>query len=246
MIRVHRLEISKAQLAAVPSDERALMLLSGHTLNMLGVWIKLIRFSTNRAAANPVEARIGEAQSQIILRSLFGVIAETWEWLRRPESQRLVGRKYLPMMPEEAAEAYASLKRSFGGSGLLHNLRNRFSYHHPSTDDLARAFTSVPEDADWSWYVASDHTNSLYLSCETVVGYGVAGLASAADANAGFAAILRETITVANALNAFITSLLALAVRSNFGETVHPSPSLEVTDAPDGREFVLPFFAEGV
>lgn len=245
MIRVHRLEITKAQLAAVPGDERTLMLLSGHTLNMLGVWIKLIRFSTNRAAANPIEARIGEAQTQVILRSLFGVIAETWEWLRRPESQRLVGSKYLPMMPEEA-EAYALLKRSFGGSGLLHNLRNRFSYHHPSADDLARAFNSVPEGADWSWYVASDHTNSLYLSCETVVGYGVAGLADAADANAGFAAILRETITVANALTSFLTSLLVLAVQSNFGDTARLSPSLEVTDAPDGREFVLPFFAEGV
>ncbi len=91
MIRIGRLEITKAQLAAVPRDERALMLPAGHTLDTLGVWIKLIRFSTNRAAANLVEARISEAQSQIIFQPLFRVPAKRG-------SQRSVGRMYLLMV----------------------------------------------------------------------------------------------------------------------------------------------------
>ena len=80
MIKVVRIQITKEQLRTLPKDERALLLLMGHALNQIAVLIKLITFSTNKDPTDPIEGRVSAAQSQVILRFLFGAVAETWEF----------------------------------------------------------------------------------------------------------------------------------------------------------------------
>src|ERR1700744_3956826 len=92
------------------------------------------------------------------LRTLYGSLAETWEWLKRPASQQLIGQKYLDQMPEEARLAWAELKRSFGSSGMLHALRNNLAFHYPKSDQIEAAVKGVPDAEDWSWYAAKENT----------------------------------------------------------------------------------------
>src|SRR5215470_1378540 len=104
MIRVVRIPITKEQFRALPKDERALILLMGHALNQIAVLVKLVTFSTNKDPEDAIEGRVSAAQSQIILRFLFGTIVETWEFVRA-DNQKIIGR-YLPILGENGAESY--------------------------------------------------------------------------------------------------------------------------------------------
>jgi hypothetical protein len=78
VIQVFRVPISKKQLGTLPKDERALLLLMGHSLNQISVFLKLFTFSSNHDPTHPIEERVSAAQSHIILRVLFGVLLEVW------------------------------------------------------------------------------------------------------------------------------------------------------------------------
>ena len=246
MIEVQKFRISKEDFGALPPEERSIIFLSGHTLNALSAWIKILRFSSNHKTDRPVEAMASAAQSQVILRSLLGVLVEAWEWQKRPETMLLVGRKYLDVMPTEAREAYADLKKHFGASGMLHKIRNRFSYHYPNTADLVAAFDQTPADEDWSWYVSDEYTNSLYLSCELVIGRGVFNMMGEQDYEMGHTKLLHESMAVANAMNTFLIGLITEAVKANF--PVRPSliHEMEIENAMNGNTFSIPFYFESI
>ena len=92
MIEVFRVPISKAQLRSIPVDERNLLLLISHAVNQMSVMRRLLIFSLNYDSANALENTLSAAQSQTILRFLFGALAEAWEMVKRPINQKLIGK----------------------------------------------------------------------------------------------------------------------------------------------------------
>ena len=143
MIRVFRVTISKEQFRALPKDKRALILLMGHALNQIAVLLKLVTFSTNKDPEDPIEGRVSAAQSQIILRFLFGTLVEIWEFLRRPSNQKIIGL-YSPVLGTDDIEANKMLKKYFARSNLLYKLRNNFFYHYPKTNQVEEGFEAIP------------------------------------------------------------------------------------------------------
>jgi hypothetical protein len=113
MIQVVRVPISREQFRVLPKEERALLFLIGHALNQIAVLMKLVIFSTNKDPEDPIEGRVSAAQSQIILRFLFGSLVEIWEFLRRPHNQKIIGR-YLPLLDKDGTASHDMLKKYFG------------------------------------------------------------------------------------------------------------------------------------
>jgi len=246
VIEVTKFEFSKNDFAMIPKEERALIFLAGHTVNAINTWLKIIKLSSLHEPVRTVEAKLSAAQTQILLRALFGTIHEAWVWQTRVDMGPLIGRKYLPNLPPAAKEARTFLTKHLGGSGLLSTLRNSYAYHSPSADRLDVAFEAMPPEEDWSWYVTDQYSSSFFLSCETVIGYGIAGVAEAPDLNAGLTQILSETIMVANAMNLYVEALLVAAVKSNIPAKPPQSIAMRVDDAVDARTFSLPFYVEGL
>ncbi len=207
--------------------------------------MKLLRLSTNYETGNQTEATLSGAQSQVLLRTLTSFLVETWEWIRRPETSLVVGR-YTSQLPVDGQLALTELKKHFGKSALLHNLRNRFTSHFPKSTDVLTAFEAVPQDEDWSWYVADDHTNSFYLSCEMVVGSGLFALTRANSQDEQFKIVLNEVIHVTNLFWEFLVALLTTVLKA----IVPPRPlheiAFDVHDAVNGKAFAIPFYVEGI
>lgn len=203
IVTVYRVPISKEQFQSIPSAERALVFVAGHVLNQIGVFIKLVRFSTNNDPADLIEGRVSAAQSQLILRCLIGVLVEAWEFIRRPLNQRLIGN-YFDGMDDEGKASYNKLKKQFGKSGLLYKLRNTFLYHYPTPVELDRAFASIPADEDWEWYLSEANTNSFYFSCELAFGYGIMNATGEPLHISAFGTIMQEVMQGANTLPYFL------------------------------------------
>ena len=74
MIHVHKLTFSKAHLATLSAEERAVFIMAGHTLNTLAFWMKLVRRTSNQNPAGPPTSLIEGAQAPIVIRALLGSI----------------------------------------------------------------------------------------------------------------------------------------------------------------------------
>lgn len=244
MIEVTKFHFSKADFAGMSPEERAVIFLAGQTVNQVNVWLKLIRLSLNFESASEVEKKLCEAQTHILLRALFGTLHEAWVWQTRKDMGPLIAN-YLPKLPVTSQDARKTLSKRLGNRGTMDRLRNRYSFHSPTTAVLGEAFAMMPEDEDWSWYVTDEHSSTLMLSCETVLGYGIAGEGKGTDPNDGFGNILSEVVCVANAMNEFLNGLLVAALHSNLPEKPRQS-AVMIEHAPQLKDAALPFYIKGI
>ena len=244
MIQVHVFEFTKGDMASVPPDERALMFLSGHTLNQLGVWVKFLALTMNGPTANPQDDhRLETAQAQILLRALAGTLVEAYKWLNGTKGAGpLLRSKYLALVDEKSATAFAALNSSFG-SGLSLAMRNKFTYHYPSTTSLSVAFGLLGEDFPLHWYVSDENTNSFYHGCESIVNAGMMNLAPGADLDERSVSALRLIVQTANHMAEFLGGLLAAVVEQHFQDQI-PRSVHHIQGAPGPRTAMSFYFED--
>jgi hypothetical protein len=245
---IFRVPVPKAQLRAIPVSERNLLLLASHAVNQISTFSKLLFFSVHYISDMDIERTLSAAQSQTILRVLFGALAEAWEMVRRPENQKLIGERYANAIEVEGAAAYDKLKRHFGQSNLLHKLRNTIAYHHPNGDELQAAFEDVPDDEDWAWYPSETRNNSFYFASDLVISASILRVTGEKDTAAAFGKIMSEVVNVSNIMIDFFLYLMRAIVGRYMGTEVF-SPrrgtGTMVTHAPDLSSVSIPFFTLG-
>lgn len=244
MIEVTQFHLSKADFAGMPPEEQALIFLAGQTVSQVNIWLKLIRLSSSFESASEIENKLSAAQTHVLLRALFGTLHEAWKWQTRKDMGSLIAG-YLPKLPVDSQTAHKTLSKRLGKRGTMATLRNGYSFHSPTTATLNNTFAAMPDDEDWSWYVTDEHSSTLMLSCETVLGYGVAGEGKGADPNDGFGKILSEVMGVANAMNEFMTGLMTVALCSNLPGKPRQS-AVMIEHAPQLQDAALPFYIEGI
>jgi hypothetical protein len=242
MVDVFTVPISKAQFRQFPDEERALVFVCGHILNQISVFMKLIRFSTNHDPPNPVEEKVSGMQSQIILRCLMAVLSEACVYF---EKRHVIIDKYLSDMHKEGRDAYDKIKPFYDKKSLLRLIRNNYLYHYPNDKNVQRAFDAIPEDEPWEWYFSTANTNSLYFSCELVLGYGLMNATGEPTPLGAFGVVMTKTMEIANTMPDFLMRLIeVIGVRYLGKDIFKPQARTTINDAPTLGGFWLPFFAE--
>ena len=206
MNEIYKIPVTKSQLRTIPTDDRNLLLLASHAVNQLSTLRKVMIFSLNYEFENSLENTLSAGQSQILLRSLVGAMAEAWEMLKRPINQKLIGTDYYNDFGDDGKEVYDRIKKHFGRSNLLHNLRNKFAYHYPEAPELQAAFEDVPEDEDWAWYPSDTINNSFYLASDLVISSGILRLTGETDTQKAFQKIMGVVVPVSMTLSSFVCS----------------------------------------
>jgi hypothetical protein len=180
MTEIYQIDLTKAQLAAMPDAERRLLLLLGHATNEINVFEKLILMSGQGTPAHQFVDLVQAGQTFILMRTLIGKLHEAWELFRtRLLSDRQVAEFYLPKLDGEALEALESLKRHFGTRSPLTLIRNRFSFHYRDEwDQVEQSFQQIPDDEPWQFYLSNVRGNIFFYASELVVACGVINLAN--------------------------------------------------------------------
>jgi len=178
VIDVLKIRVSKAQLQAMPLNERALFILLGYAANQLNLFSKLVLFSTNKTPDNEVERTLSGAQTQMLLRMVVGVLHEAWakivtnRFLKSP-----LAKDYLPRLDQGGRDALDALNTLFGGSNLLSTIRNDYAFHHPYDADIEAACelaaSDVVSDGEWNWYFSKSNFNSFYFMSEFIILHGI-------------------------------------------------------------------------
>jgi hypothetical protein len=244
VINVYRVPISKKQLSTLPKDERALLLLMGHALNQISVFLKLFTFSSNNDPKDPIEERVSAAQSHIILRVWCGILLEVWNVIC---ANKIIIDRYMPDVDDDGKNSYATLDSYFQKSSLLYKLRNNFSYHLPNTKVVETTFNSIPENEDgWEWYLSTHNTNSFYFSSDLIMTYEILNLASSKTSpETALGDVIKEVRHVANTMPYFLMPFMRAILFKHFDASILDTlPGVTITHAPSLFEFWIPFFAE--
>lgn len=242
MITVYRIPISKAEFRRIPREELGLVIVAGHILNQISVFMKLLRFSTSKDPKDPIEGNVSGMQSQLILRSLMGVLAEACVFL---EERKSLIDGYVPAMHKDGQDAYDKLKAHFDRKTLLRLIRHNYLYHYPNAKNVEKAFEAIPDDEPWEWYFSQTNTNSFYFSCELVLGYGLMRQTGEPTPHGAFAVVMARTMELANTMPDFLMRLIEVIIVRYLGaNSLKPQAGTEISDAPSLDDFWVPFFAE--
>jgi hypothetical protein len=129
---------------------------------------------------------------------LLAALGETWVMLDRPIHHQLIGKEYATDIEPEGKVAHDRLKKHFGKSSLLRNLRNEVIYHYPKNAELAQAFADAPEDEDWVWYPSDTINNSFYLATDLVIMSAILRQTGETDTLKAYQEIMGLAIPVSN------------------------------------------------
>lgn len=244
---VLKIEVPKERIMAMPARERAMFLLLGYAANQVAFYTKIAILSTNYNSSDDIENTLSAAQSLMILRTVAGVLHETWSgvinkhFLGSPE-----GRTYVDAMDDQGKQALDKLKKLFSKSGLLAGIRNDFAFHYPKDTDIEAACqlaaADPATDADWHWYYAKSGWNSFYFLSEIIVMHGVlqsAGCSNFADAQQPLQTDMR---TANNEMVTLLQCLIAAMWSKNVANEFEATVVTKLHNAPNLFEFALPYF----
>jgi len=124
-------------------------------------------------------------------------------------------------------------------------IRNNYLYHYPNDKNVDKAFQAVPEDQPWEWYLSHANTNSIYLSSELVLGYGMMNATGKSEPLEAFGEVMKKTMALANTMPDFLMRLVEAICFKYLGKDVtKPQARTVFSDAPELGTFSIPFFAE--
>ena len=178
MTEVHQVALTKAKLAAMPTNERALLLLLGHASNEINVLSKLILMIRKDTPAIKLVDHVEAGQILVVMRLLIGKLHEAWLLFeKRVKADAQIRSKYLSSLNPEATAALSELNKHFGQGSVLTAIWNKISFHYEDDDNLIEGnFQRLPDTEPWDFYLCRTHGNTFYFASELVVQAGVIGL----------------------------------------------------------------------
>ena len=244
MVSLYRISITKEQLAGLCKDRRALLLLSGHTLNVIATWLKIGKLVSNPEDKDEIIRQSNIIQIMTITRAYFGAIIEAYRWISRNDNKMLLEENYINLIVPDARGAYNSIVDKFEKDMKFRRIRNNFSYHYPSSDLMESAFNLVPEDDDWSWYFSDFTSNSFFYSSELVLSYGMIDPSHADTVEKRFELLITDSAEIAALWQRFLIGLLEAMMTFHFPQIFHFDDKITLSGRPNVSNVHAGFLVE--
>jgi hypothetical protein len=128
-MQIHKVNLTKEKLGAMPTGERTLLLLLGHANNEINVLSKLILMMRKDEPANKIVDQVETGQIFILMRLLIGKLHEAWLlFQKRFQADQQLRAKYTSLLSPEATAALKELNKHFGQGSSLTSIRNKISF----------------------------------------------------------------------------------------------------------------------
>jgi hypothetical protein len=245
-MQLHHFVLTKSQLDGIPQAERTLVALLAHAANELGVLAKLFHFSVASLGDHSLLVEARNAQAMTIGRLLTGKIYECWVLLQSAFFATRISKLYEPLFDQEAQAALTALKRYFGRTNLIENVRNKFAFHY-ELDQISAGYAKLGEGDPLDVYLSKTNANTLYVFAESIVGRSLMENINPVDHAKSIAALIDETSAAIGWLNEVISACLLTCLRLHVGGDLYSlgADIVEVNGAPDWKSVQIPFFIEG-
>ena len=244
-MQIRRISFTASELNAIPTHERALLVILGHALNEINTLNKLLAISTHFEHEPKCVAHAQSTQAFVLARVLTGKLHEAWVTVSKGYLKSKMCQTYDPDLEPAASASLATLKSYFGKKSLVNSVRNDFSFHY----SLKKAATLIPgniPDDEMSLYLNEAVGNSLYLFAEVVMNVALMDGISPANPEAALNRLMSEMSDTVAHLNTFGRGLLVALLERHIGHNKLRASIqvLETGATPLYRDLVIPFFIE--
>ena len=171
-MKIDTLVLGKEGLEKLNDEERAAVLLIGHSCNQINVLQKIIMVMLSNPTGEVKIVEIVEAgQCLIILRLLIGKLHEAGELFRiRFQRSKHMREKILSQLDKKTTANIKTLNKEFGNKSALTSIRNSFSFHSADKYNLVEAsFHRIDRNESWEFYLSPSPANVFYYACGLVV-----------------------------------------------------------------------------
>jgi hypothetical protein len=240
-IELQTLEFTKADLEAIPKDERALLLLLGHIANELSVLGKLHFWSSYSVQQEGIAGQAGITQALVIARLLASKLLEAWLAIGRAYSGTRISREYAALLSEEGKRALKACGQYFGAANGIFQTRNNFGFHY-SLDEVHVGFDRASPEEKLVFYLADERGNNLYYASETIVGTALGNMLGATDVGKGIGTLLKDIAKVSMELQTFVDQCIATMLFRYFGNPEEVLRTKSISGVPDLRSIRIPYF----
>jgi hypothetical protein len=165
---IYRLTVSKKQLNLFPEKERIFFIQMGHLANELTTLTKIL-ICANAETEIQIMKRAYTTQTSIIARICIGKVYEGWRLFQDYFFSSQLAKKYEAKLSQSGQENLQKLKKYFGKKNLICEIRNKFSFHNPSSQDIKNQLELIPDEADLDLYIGTQHANSNYYLSEEII-----------------------------------------------------------------------------
>lgn len=242
-MKIYQLPVSAAQLAVIPDQERALIVVLGHAMNEINVLIKLFDLASVFDSEPRVLGHAHVCQAMVLGRAVSGKLHEAWTSLQKGYFRTNLAKCYADRLDEEGLAGLALLKNYFGRDNVVSMTRNNFAFHF-SLEKAAHLLSSEIPTEDLSIYLGGTNGCTLYQFAEYVMSSSLIDAIDPNDASAAFQKLIDESGKVVSAFNAFAQRLL-YAILERHGVIPENCDSLdfvEIRCVPQKSDIRIPFF----
>ena len=219
-MKIEKYEITGEKLKSMPIDVRILFVQMAHLSNCISMLQKLY-FYTHDQSSDEVKKQASVALGALMIRTLGGIISEGWSVMQKSFFSTKLSKKYEPKLTKEGRKSLASLKKYFSQKNLIHELRNKFSFHFDRTA-LENYITKIEDDRIYPIYLSENQGNSLFYLAEDIVGLAMVNtcvdLLEAEDPLDANMQYHRDLLDVSNWFYQVTHECLALITRDYLGK----------------------------
>lgn len=167
-MNIQKLYLTKDHLSLFPEKERVFFILLGHLANEISVLTKLMILSENRSETEVVR-KAYSMQASIIARIIIGKLYESWVLLEMNFFKSKLSKQYESKLTNDGQQALRNLKKYFGKKNLIKSIRNNFSFHYPSFDEINKQLKAIPNDTNFQFFLGECNANTNYYMSEEVI-----------------------------------------------------------------------------
>lgn len=239
-MKIHTIQVSKAELEKIPKMERAFYVHVGHIRHELMVLKKLLEISAHETSKSPVLQDVGLSQQFIISRLLAGKIWEGWQLMSKAYFATKLSLTIGQDLPEDTKEALANLKKYFGAKkNTIKRMRNEFAFHYDPLN--VRAQMSRVEETDILKIYVADTTDVFFQLSEIIVGSAMLEAVQPGDFVAAAEKFFKEVMELSGQLVDFCDGCLHHMIKTYIG---YQPDETELLELPKCEDLHLPFFCK--
>jgi hypothetical protein len=236
--------IPKAKLDGIPEIEQAFYIHIGHLRNEIWVLVKMLGWSFNSHAGNPVVINVNVSLSLIIERLIAGKLCEGWELLRKAYIDTNIKLSIEGKLSDETREAFRKLDEYFSRrKNIIDRIRNRFAFHY-DPQKIKEQLSSIEETDKLEVYVAEKSSNMFYLMSETIANSAMLNTVQSGDYEAAAKRLAKEIVDVSLQFITFCDGCLKYMRETYLGNSQEELDieRVEIPDPPSHNEIQLSFF----
>lgn len=242
---IYKLTVTKKQLNLFPEKERILFIQIGHLANELTILTKLLIYA-HTDSDREIIRRAYTTQASLIARICIGKLSEGWRLLEDNLFASKLSRKYETKLSEYGSEALQNLKKYFGKKNLISKIRNKFSFHNPSSEDIKKRLGSIPDEAELHLYLGTEVANSNYYLSEEIISTAMLNCVESDTLQQAMDRMYKELLEVSGWFVEFCGHCMVALSEEYWGQHKHKLTVEQIYVKSQGnvRDFTIPFFVE--